>query len=103
MTVKSKMIGLRTTIEDAALFEQAADQSGLSMSNWMREHLKLAAIKQVYSKNDPSDFPSTPGETVLLRAVLVILQTVNVDTPEELKQFYSEKATRQIERIKEGK
>ncbi len=102
MSVKSRMLGLRTTIEDAALFEQAADQSGMKVSNWMREHLKAVALEQVYGKDDPDGFPSTPGETALFRAVLVILQTVSVDTPEETKHFYAERAARQIEKIKAG-
>jgi hypothetical protein len=102
MTVKSKMLGLRTTTEDAALFEQAADQCGMSMSTWMRENLRILAHKQVYDKSSPDEFPSSSGEVALFRAVLVILQTVSVDTPDETKHVYAEKAARQIEKIKAG-
>ncbi len=100
MTVKSKMLGLRTTMEDAALFEQAADQSGMSMSNWMRQHLKVIALKQIYSKDAPEGFPSTHGEKALFRAVLVTLQTVSVGIPDETKHLYAERAARQIEKLK---
>jgi len=102
MTAKSRMVGLRATTEDAALFTQAAEQCGLTTSSWMRENLKTIALKQVYGKDVSGDFPNTPGETALMRAVLVILQTVGVDTPDETKRLYAEKAARQIEKIKAG-
>jgi hypothetical protein len=102
MTAKTRMVGLRATHEDAALFKQAAELSELSTSSWMRENLKKIALKQVYGKGDADEFPGTPGEVALFRAVMVILQTVSVGTPDETKHLYAEKAARQIEKIKAG-
>ena len=101
MTAKSKMVGLRSTKEDVDLFKQAAEQKGLTTSDWMRQSLRNAALEEVYGEGQEDSFPNTPGETALLRAVLVILQTVGVNTPDETKRLYAEKAARQIEKIKQ--
>lgn len=102
MTAKTRMVGLRATTEDVTMFEQAAEQMGLTTSAWMREILREGALKQVYGESGAEAFPHGPGETALLRAVLVILQTVGVDTSDETKRLYAEKAARQIEKIKAG-
>jgi hypothetical protein len=102
MTAKSRMVGLRATHEDAALFTQAAELCEMSTSSWMRENLKKIALKQVYGKDDGDEFPATAGEIALFRAVMVILQTVSIGTPDDTKRLYAEKAARQIEKIKSG-
>ncbi|NKB55062.1 MAG: hypothetical protein GKS00_01890 [Alphaproteobacteria bacterium] len=100
MTDSSRMLGLRAGTGDARLFEQAAEQKDLTLSAWMREALREAALKQVYGTGDT--FPASPGETALLRAVLVILQIVNRDIPEADQHRFAEKAASEIERIKAG-
>ncbi|MBF0248349.1 MAG: hypothetical protein HQL36_09815 [Alphaproteobacteria bacterium] len=103
MTAKPplKTISVRATAEDLILFRQAAEAEGSSISAWIRTALRKAALGQIYGKGN--DFPDSPGEAALLRAVLVILQTVGADTSEETKHLYAERAARQIEKIKAGK
>lgn len=100
MTAKSKVVSVRATLDDIALCEQAAAQKGQRISVWMRDTLREVALEQVYGGEEDKGFPSTPGETALLRAVLVILQTVGADTPDKVKRQYAEKAARQIVKIK---
>ncbi|MCW9035383.1 MAG: hypothetical protein OQJ97_14265 [Rhodospirillales bacterium] len=100
MSHPTKVLSVRVTQEDIALFQQAADGQGLDSPDWMRAALRKTALDQVYGGSNP--FPSNLGETALLRAVLVILQLVGGDTPEETKNIYVKKAARQIEKIKAG-
>ena len=100
MSSPTKVLSVRVTQEDIALFQQAADGQGLDSPDWMRNALRKTALGQVYGDGNP--FPSNLGETALLRAVLVILQLVGEDAPEETKAVYVQKAARQIEKIKAG-
>ncbi len=102
MSMNNKVISMRTTREDGTLFEQAAAQKGQAVSVWMRENLRQNALDQVYDTGEKDGFPRTPGETALFRAVLVILQTVGVDTSDDTKRLYAEKAALQIEKLKAG-
>ncbi|MBF0247461.1 MAG: hypothetical protein HQL36_05250 [Alphaproteobacteria bacterium] len=100
MSGASKVISLRATTEDITLFGQAAEGQGVTASAWMRATLREAALAEVYGKG--SAFPATPGETALLRAVLVVLQMVGRDVAEDDKRRFADKAARQIEKIKAG-
>ncbi len=101
MKLNTKVISMRTTTEDGTLIEQAAAQKGQAVSVWMRENLRQSALEQVYQTGDKNPFPNTEGEKALFRAILVTFQIVGVDTPDETKRLYAEKAARQIEKIME--
>ncbi|MBL4615022.1 MAG: hypothetical protein JKY27_09140 [Magnetovibrio sp.] len=100
MSDTHKTISVRVTNDDFILHKQAAAQKDQAISAWMRESLRETALNQVYGEGEANAFPNTPSETALMRAVLVILQTVGVDTSDETKRQYAEKAARQIEKIK---
>jgi uncharacterized protein (DUF1778 family) len=45
--VKSLTIQIRLTPEEKAGFVKAAELSGISLSNWVRERLRLAAVREL--------------------------------------------------------
>ncbi len=100
MIARKRVLSLRTTADDVALIEQAAAQQGVRISAWMRDALRERALAEVYAEG--SRFPGNPGETALLRAVLVILQILNRNVAEDDQRRFAERAAREIARLKSG-
>lgn len=46
---KSELIKLRVSPEEKMAFQDAADIAGISLSSWVRERLRLAAIRDLES------------------------------------------------------
>jgi len=45
--MKSETIKIRLSEDEKAAFQKAADISGISLSSWMRERLRLIATKEL--------------------------------------------------------
>jgi hypothetical protein len=45
--MKTELLQLRVMPEEKAAFQQAADMAGISVSAWIRERLRLAAIREL--------------------------------------------------------
>ncbi|MCP4526815.1 MAG: hypothetical protein GY833_13040 [Aestuariibacter sp.] len=102
MTPRTEKISLRITKEDVRLFEQVADQNGQTVASWMYDNVRELAIKEIYGTEKSEGFTATPFEFALFRAVLVILQTVSEDIPDETKFDYAEKAVKRIKDLISG-
>jgi len=44
---KTTTIQIRLTDDEKAAFSQAADQAGISLSSWVRERLRAAAVREL--------------------------------------------------------
>ncbi len=102
MSAKSERVALRISKEDASLFEQAAGQDGKLVSTWMYDSLRELAIKEIYGTGETDEFSVTPYERTVLRSVLVVLQSVCANTPDETKMAYAKKAERRIDAMVSG-
>jgi hypothetical protein len=45
--MKTELLQLRVMPEEKDAFQQAADMAGISVSAWIRERLRLAAIREL--------------------------------------------------------
>ncbi|MCP4606498.1 MAG: hypothetical protein GY847_39320 [Proteobacteria bacterium] len=102
MNTRTERISIRITKEDVRMFEQVAGQDGQAVASWMYDNLRELAIKEIYGTGESEGFTATPFEFALFRAVLVILQTVSEDIPDETKFDYAEKAVKRIEDLISG-
>ncbi|MCP4701804.1 MAG: hypothetical protein GY862_33835 [Gammaproteobacteria bacterium] len=102
MNSKSKRFHIRTTDEDATMFEQAAEQDGKSVSTWMHDNLRELAIKEIYGTGESEEFSVTPYQRAVLRTALMILQAVTADIPKEDKLAHAQKAERRIDAMVSG-
>jgi uncharacterized protein (DUF1778 family) len=53
---KSESIRIRLEPEEKEAFKQAAELSGIPLSNWMRERLRRAAVKELEEASFPVAF-----------------------------------------------
>lgn len=53
---KSEMVKLRLAPQEKSAFEEVAERAGLSLSAWMRERLRRAAIKELEEADRPIPF-----------------------------------------------
>jgi hypothetical protein len=58
MKPKSEILQIRVTDSEKAAFELAAGFAGISMSSWVRERLRLAAIRELESAGQRVPFVS---------------------------------------------
>lgn len=53
---KSEEIKVRLTADEKRAFEEAAEISGISVSAWMRERLRRAAVRELEEASRPIPF-----------------------------------------------
>ena len=59
--MKTKLLQLRVIPEEKSAFQDAADMAGISLSAWIRERLRLAAIRELEGAGRRVAFiPSVP-------------------------------------------
>ena len=56
--VKQQMLQIRLTDEEKEGFQQAAELAGVPLSSWVRERLRLAAIRDLESAGQKIPFVS---------------------------------------------
>ena len=54
--MKQKTIQIRLTDQEKAGFTEASDLAGISLSSWVRERLRLAAIRELEAAGQPIPF-----------------------------------------------
>jgi len=56
MDAKSQNLQIRLTEQEKAGFSEAAELAGIPVSSWVRERLRLAAIRELESAGRPIPF-----------------------------------------------
>jgi uncharacterized protein (DUF1778 family) len=54
--VKSDWVKIRVEPEEKRAFEEAASLAGISLSSWMRERLRRAAVRELEDASRPVPF-----------------------------------------------
>jgi hypothetical protein len=61
MSEKNQTLQIRLTFAEKAGFMEAASLAGIPMSSWVRERLRLSAIRELESAGRKIPFISYPG------------------------------------------
>lgn len=59
--MKSETVKIRLSDDEKAAFQRAAEISGISLSSWMRERLRLAATRDLEQTGTAPEFLSKIG------------------------------------------
>jgi uncharacterized protein (DUF1778 family) len=54
--MKSETVKIRLSADEKAAFQRAAEISGISLSSWMRERLRLAATRDLEQTGKTPEF-----------------------------------------------